>query len=97
AREPGGWHDVPAGPGERELVARERASGVATVAALASTGESVLVVAADALWRRALVERAARPARFGGGMTALVASRASLERGLETAEAVLGAGGVALT
>ncbi len=42
-------------------------SGVATVAALASSGEPVLAVCADALRRRALVERAAAPARFGGG------------------------------
>ncbi|HEY8466487.1 MAG TPA: single-stranded-DNA-specific exonuclease RecJ [Solirubrobacterales bacterium] len=90
--------DPPAAPGggEREVIERGRASGIATVAALASTGESVLVVVADALWRRALVERAARPARFGGGSVALVPARGSLEVGVAAARSLAGGGGVAL-
>ena len=60
---------------ERELVDRPGASGVATVAALVSGGEPVLVVVADAVRRRELVERAARPARFGGGGFAVASAR----------------------
>jgi hypothetical protein len=48
---------------------------VATVAALASSGGTVLVLCADALRRRALVERAAAPARFGGGPLAIACGR----------------------
>jgi single-stranded-DNA-specific exonuclease len=59
----------------REEVNRRRASGVATIAALASSGAGVLVLCADALRRRELVERAARPARFGGGEFALASGR----------------------
>ncbi len=84
------------GAGRREVIERGRASGVATVAALASTGEAVLVIVADALWRRALVERAARPARFGGGAVALVAARSSIDEGLAAARAIATDGGVAL-
>ncbi len=51
----------------RSVVDRRGRSGVARVAALASSGEGVLVICADAIRRRALVERAAVPARFGGG------------------------------
>ncbi|HSI81195.1 MAG TPA: single-stranded-DNA-specific exonuclease RecJ [Solirubrobacterales bacterium] len=78
-----GPHDRGAGPGlgRREVVDRRGASGIATVAALASTGEAVLVLCADALRRRALVESAVRPARFGGGEVALVAARLSLALG----------------
>jgi len=61
--------------GGRELVDRRGASGVATIAALASSGRAVLVMCADALRRRELVERAARPARFGGGELAIVCGR----------------------
>ncbi len=61
--------------GEREEIDRRGASGVATIAALASSGEVVLAVCADAIRRRELVERAARPARFGGGELALVSTR----------------------
>nr|MDQ3572031.1 single-stranded-DNA-specific exonuclease RecJ [Actinomycetota bacterium] len=82
----------------RERIRHRGASGVATVAALASSGEPVLVVCADALWRRRLVEVAADPRRFGGGALAIVASRGSFKRGAEAAERVLtgGRGGVAL-
>jgi single-stranded-DNA-specific exonuclease len=59
----------------REVVDRRGRSGVAAVAALAAAGEPVLVIACDALRRRELVERAAVPARFGGGAVALVSAR----------------------
>ncbi len=66
----------PPPPGERrELVERGRGSAVATIAALASSGETVLAVCADAMRRRELVERAARPARFGGGELAIASPR----------------------
>ena len=52
-----------------------RLSGVAAVAALASSGDSVLALCADALRRRELVERAAAPARFGGGRVAIASGR----------------------
>jgi hypothetical protein len=48
---------------------------VAAVAALASCSEPVLVLCSDALRRRELVERAAAPARFGGGPVAIVSAR----------------------
>jgi single-stranded-DNA-specific exonuclease len=60
--------------GAREQVAR-RGSATAAIAALASSGETVLALCADALRRRRLVERAARPARFGGGELAIASSR----------------------
>jgi single-stranded-DNA-specific exonuclease len=69
----------------REVIDRRGTSGIAAVAALASSGETVLVLCADALRRRELVERAARPARFGGGEVALVSERLStdhVEKGL---------------
>lgn len=59
----------------REIVDRRGSSGVASVAALASAGEPVLVLACDALRRRALVELAAKPARFGGGQVAILSRR----------------------
>ena len=82
----------------RERVDRTRASAVASVAALASSAEPVLVVCADALWRRALVEDMASPARFGGGATAILAARGSLAEGREVVERLLAGerGGVAL-
>ena len=61
--------------GCREEVDRRGDSGVAAIAALASSGKAVLAVCADAIRRRALVERAARPARFGGGEVAIVSAR----------------------
>lgn len=81
----------------REVVDRRGASGVAAVAALASSGEAVLVVCADALRRRELVERAVRPARFGGGEVALVSSRLSLAAARDGIFRLLDAGsGIAL-
>jgi single-stranded-DNA-specific exonuclease len=59
----------------REVVDRRGTSGVAAVAALASSGAAVLALCADALRRRALVERAASPARFGGGEVAIASGR----------------------
>jgi hypothetical protein len=59
---------------------------VAAVAGLASAGGPLLVLACDALRRRALVELAAAPARFGGGELALVSQRlpaATVEQALE--------------
>jgi single-stranded-DNA-specific exonuclease len=81
----------------REVVDRRGDSGVAAVAALASSGEPVLVLCADALRRRELLTRAARPARFGGGRAALVSARLSLARGRAAATLLLEHGcGVAL-
>ena len=95
----GGTEGEPAvlGPA-RERVDRTRASAVASVAALASSAEPVLVVCADALWRRALVEDAASPARFGGGATSILAARGSLAAGREVVETLFAGerGGVAL-
>ena len=82
--------------GRRERVDRSAGSGVAAVASLASSGEPVLAVAADALWRRALVESLANPGRFGGGAHAIVASRGSTATGVTDAAAVAAAGGVVL-
>jgi hypothetical protein len=65
----------PAASGRRAQVDRRGASAVATIAALASSGAAVLVICADAIRRRELVERAARPARFGGGEVAIVSAR----------------------
>jgi single-stranded-DNA-specific exonuclease len=69
------WLPPTAASGVREPIDRRGASGVATIAALASSGKAVLAVCADAIRRRALVERAARPARFGGGEVAIVSAR----------------------
>ena len=65
---------------EREVVDRRGGSGVAAVAALASSGEPVLALCADALRRRELVERAAAPARFGGGPVAIASGAAGRRR-----------------
>ena len=59
----------------REIIDRRGASGVAAVAGLASSGAAVLALCADALRRRELVERAAAPARFGGGRVAIASGR----------------------
>ena len=70
-----GWPPSPADAGVRERVDRRSASVPATIAALASSGKAVLALCADAIRRRELVERAVRPARFGGGELALVSAR----------------------
>jgi single-stranded-DNA-specific exonuclease len=81
----------------RGLVDRRGASGIAAVAALASSGETVLVLCADALRRRELVERAVRPARFGGGEVAVVSGRLSADDVAGALERMRAAGaGVAL-
>jgi single-stranded-DNA-specific exonuclease len=77
----------------RARLDRTQASGIASVASLASSGEPVLVVCADAIWRRGLVESAASPARFGGGRAAVLAARGPLASGLVTARRLLEAGG----
>jgi single-stranded-DNA-specific exonuclease len=81
----------------REIVDRRGASGVATVAGLASSGEPVLALCADALRRRELVERAAAPTRFGDGAVAIASGRLADEAGLAAIRVVIERGsGVAL-
>jgi single-stranded-DNA-specific exonuclease len=79
----------------RRVVDRRGESGVAAVASLASSGGSVLVLCADALCRRELVERVAAPARFGGGSVAIASGRLAGEA-VEAAAEVERGGGVAL-
>ena len=87
------WPPVAApGPAAREVVDRRGASGVATIAALASSGESVLALCADAVRRRELVEGVARPARFGGGELAIVSARLA-DEAIAAAEARVTAAG----
>jgi single-stranded-DNA-specific exonuclease len=82
---------------ERQVVDRRGDSGVAAVAALASCREPVLVVCADALRRRELVERAAAPARFCDGPLAIASGRMADEAVRRRIARVLDAGcGVAL-
>jgi single-stranded-DNA-specific exonuclease len=88
-------HTGPAGE-SRRLVERSCGSGVSTVAALASSGGSVLVLCADALRRRRLVERAAAPARFGGGRVAIASGRLADGAVREAAAEIGQDGGVAL-
>ena len=81
----------------RRVIDRRGASGVATVAALASSGEPVLVLCADALRRRELVDRAAAPGRFGGGKVAIASGRLADDAARQAAREVAGSGaGVAL-
>jgi single-stranded-DNA-specific exonuclease len=86
AGSPGDGGTAPRSAARREILDRRGGSGVAAVAALASSGETVLVLCADALRRRELVTRAVRPARFGAGGVALASSRLSLERGREAVD-----------
>jgi single-stranded-DNA-specific exonuclease len=79
----------------RCVVDRRDESGVAAVASLASSGGSVLVLCADALCRRELVERAAAPARFGGGSVAIASGRLA-DEAVEAAAEVGRGEGVAL-
>jgi single-stranded-DNA-specific exonuclease len=89
--------DDPPGQAEREVVDRRGDSGVAAVAALASCNEPVLVLCADALRRRELVERAAAPARFCGGPLAVASGRMADEAVRQGIAGVLDAGcGIAL-
>jgi single-stranded-DNA-specific exonuclease len=90
-----GWPSTPLEPdtmGRREVVDRHGHSGVATIAALASSGDPVLVVCADALRRRELVERAAVPARFGGGKVAIASGRLADDETRRSATLVTEAG-----
>ncbi len=96
---PGDWSSVEAAGQaavRREVVDRRGNAGVAGVAALASAGDPVLVVACDATRRRDLVERAAAPHRFGGGHLAMVSSRLADAATARDADAVLADGGLAL-
>ena len=93
------WPPASHGGGEaqRTVVDRRGDSGVAAVAALASCSEPVLVLCSDALRRRELVERAAAPARFGGGPLAIVSARLADElAGAGIAEILASECGVAL-
>jgi single-stranded-DNA-specific exonuclease len=78
--------------GRREIVDRRGDSGVAAVAGLASSGAAVLALCADALRRRDLVERAAVPARFGGGRVAIASGRLADEASRAAAAEVAEAG-----
>jgi single-stranded-DNA-specific exonuclease len=80
----------------RSVVERPGGSGVSTVAALASSGGSVLALCADALRRRGLVERAAAPARFGGGGVAIASGRLADGAIRAVAARIRDSGGVAL-
>jgi single-stranded-DNA-specific exonuclease len=84
-------HSTEAGE-TRCVVDRRGTSGVAAVASLASGGGSVLVVCADALCRRELVERAATPARFGGGRVTIASGRLADEATAIAAEVGRGCG-----
>jgi single-stranded-DNA-specific exonuclease len=87
---------VPVPGSRRAIVDRRGRSGVATVAALASSGEAVLAICADARRRRALVERAAAPTRFGGGAVALAAGADADRLAGQRVAGVVETGGVAL-
>ena len=86
----------PPANGRRAVIDRRGHAGVAAVAALASAGGAVLVVACDALRRRELVDRAAAPARFGGGRLSLASTRLADAAVVAGADAVLADGGVVL-
>ena len=73
----------------REVVDRRDASGLAVVGELASSGERVLVLCADALWRRGIVESAVHPGRYGATSGAIVAARGSLAAADADANVVL--------
>jgi len=89
--------DAAGGGRRRAVVDRRGRSGVAAVAGLASSGAPVLIVCADALRRRALVENAAVPARFGGGRVALAAGCLCDDAAAREIDAlVAGGGGVVL-
>lgn len=89
----GHWPPPTAAVAERrEEIDRRDGSGIAALAALASGGEPVLALCADALRRRELVERVVRPARFGGGEPALVSARLPDETARAAEQRVLAAG-----
>ncbi len=62
----------------REVVDRRSASGLAVIGELVSSGERVLVLCADAIWRRGIIESAVHPGRYGGTHGTVVAARGSL-------------------
>jgi single-stranded-DNA-specific exonuclease len=62
----------------RAVVDRSSASGLAVIGDLTSTGERALILCADALWRRGIVESAVHPDRYGKTEGAIVASRGTL-------------------
>jgi single-stranded-DNA-specific exonuclease len=66
--------------GAREIVDHTSVSALAAIGELFSTGERVLVLCADALSRRGLLESAVHPGRYAGGDGALLAARGSLEK-----------------
>lgn len=72
----------------REHMDRSSSSGLAVIGELASSGASVLVVCADALSRRGIVEAAIHPGRYGVGTSAIVASRGSVTNGAKAAHAI---------
>jgi single-stranded-DNA-specific exonuclease len=78
---------------QREVIDRRGASGVAAVAGVASSGAAVLALCADALRRRDLVERAALPARFGGGRVAIASGRLAEDSSRAAVADVAEAGG----
>ena len=88
--------EAPSADRRRRVIDRRGASGVATVAALASSGEPVLVLCADALRRRELVDRAAAPGRFGGGNVAIVSGRLADDAARRAREVAGSGAGVAL-
>ncbi|MGI8460800.1 MAG: single-stranded-DNA-specific exonuclease RecJ [Solirubrobacterales bacterium] len=63
----------------RTVVDRRGVSGVACLAALLSTGVPVLAICCDVSRRSGLAERAADPARFGGGGTVLACGRCATD------------------
>ena len=48
----------------RDVVDRRAASGLAVIGELVSSGERVLVLCADAIWRRGIIENAVHPGRY---------------------------------
>jgi single-stranded-DNA-specific exonuclease len=82
----------------RQRVDRRVTSGLAVIGELASAGEAVLVICADALSRRGIVEAAVHPGRYGAGTGAIVASRGSVWEGARAAHAIAGeaTGGIVL-
>ncbi len=66
----------PTGRGARWWIGAT-ASGLAVIGELASSGERVLVVCADAIWRRGIVESAVHPGRYAGAEPARSSRRAA--------------------
>ncbi len=62
----------------RQMSDRRSESGLAVIGELASSGEDVLVVCADAISRRGIVEHAVHPGRYADASGAIVAARGSM-------------------